>query len=195
LNWQSAFTVSNKQLRRVTVSTTELANAQQIAQWNGCAGRGWVEAQESLDRMFEPFEDLLVEAVEARGAQRVLDIGCGTGSTTLAVARRLAGRGEAVGIDISEPMMALVRARAERASNPPRFICQTHALESVSFDMIVSRFGTMFFDDPVRAFENLRRGAVLPGMPGAPADRKCDTRPRAGSSARSPPLAADRNND
>ena len=158
--------VSNKQLRRVIVSTTELANAQQIAQWNGCAGRGWVEAQESLDRMFEPFEDLLVEAVAARGAQRVLDIGCGTGSTTLAVARQLAGRGEAVGLDISEPMIALARARAERESNAPRFICadaQTHALEPASFDMIVSRFGTMFFDDPVRAFENLRRAAASGG--------------------------------
>jgi SAM-dependent methyltransferase len=162
LNWQSASTVFNKQLRRAIVSTTQ-ANAQQIAQWNGCAGRGWVEAQESLDRMFEPFEDLLVEAVAARGAQRVLDIGCGTGSTTLAVARRLAGRGEAVGIDISGPMIALARARAERASKPPRFICadaQTHAFEPASFDMIVSRFGTMFFDDPVRAFENLRRAAA-----------------------------------
>ena len=145
------------------MSTTELANVQQIAQWNGCAGRGWVEAQESLDRMFEPFEDLLVEAVAARGAQRVLDIGCGTGSTTLAVARLLAGRGEAVGIDISEPMIALARARAERSSKPPRFICadaQTHAFEPASFDMIVSRFGVMFFDDSVRAFANLRRAAA-----------------------------------
>jgi SAM-dependent methyltransferase len=145
------------------VSTTPQANAQQIAQWNGCAGRGWVEAQESLDRMFEPFEDLLVEAVAARGAQRVLDIGCGTGSTTLAVARALVGNGTAVGIDISEPMIALARARAEREGAPPTFVCadaQTYAFEPATFDMIVSRFGTMFFDDSVRAFENLRRAAA-----------------------------------
>jgi len=138
-------------------------NAQQIAHWNGCAGRGWVEAQESLDRMFEPFEKLLVEAVAARGAQRVLDIGCGTGSTTLAVARLLGGSGTAVGIDISEPMIALARARAEREAARPRFVCadaQTHAFEPGSFDMIVSRFGTMFFGDSVHAFENLRRAAA-----------------------------------
>jgi ubiquinone/menaquinone biosynthesis C-methylase UbiE len=145
------------------MNTAIEANAQQIAHWNGCAGRGWVEAQESLDRMFEPFADLLVDAVAARGAQRVLDIGCGTGGTTLAVARLLADRGTAVGVDISEPMIALARARAERESAPARFICadaQTHAFEPASFDMIVSRFGTMFFDDSVRAFANLRRAAA-----------------------------------
>ena len=146
------------------MDTTHQANAQQIAMWNGCAGRGWVEAQESLDRLFEPFEDLLVEAVAERNAQRVLDIGCGTGSTTLAVARLLAkSNGSAVGLDISEPMIALAKRRAELASAPPRFICadaQTHAFEPASFDMIVSRFGTMFFDDSVRAFANLRRAAT-----------------------------------
>jgi len=144
------------------MSTAQQANAQQIAHWNGCAGRGWVEAQASLDRLFEPFEDLLVEAVAERKAQRVLDVGCGTGSTTLAVARLLGANGRAVGLDISEPMIALAKQRAELESAPPRFICadaQTHAFEPASFDMIVSRFGVMFFDDPVRAFANLRRAA------------------------------------
>ncbi len=145
------------------MDTTHRTNEEQIALWNDAAGRAWVELQETLDRVLEPFEALLVKAVAARRAQRVLDIGCGTGSTTLAIARQLGPKGSAVGIDISEPMIALAKQRAERESVPPRFICadaQTHAFEPASFDMIVSRFGVMFFDDPVRAFANLRRAAA-----------------------------------
>jgi SAM-dependent methyltransferase len=130
--------------------------------WNGVAGRGWVEAQELLDRLFKPFERLLVEAVSARSASRVLDVGCGTGSTTLAVARLLGANGRCTGIDISDPMLAAARARAEREGAPASFIranAQTHAFEPASFDMIISRFGVMFFDDSVRAFANLRRAA------------------------------------
>jgi ubiquinone/menaquinone biosynthesis C-methylase UbiE len=141
------------------------ANAEQIALWNGSAGRGWVEAQDSLDRLFEPFEELLVAAVAARHAQHVLDVGCGTGSTTLAVARQAEAHGTCVGIDISEPMIALARTRAELERVPPRFVCadaQAYAFAPGSFDLIVSRFGVMFFDDPVRAFANLRR-ATKPG--------------------------------
>jgi ubiquinone/menaquinone biosynthesis C-methylase UbiE len=130
--------------------------------WNGVAGRGWVEAQELLDQLFKPFEDLLVEAVSARSGSRVLDVGCGTGSTTLAVARLLGANGRCIGIDISDPMLAAAQARAEREGAPASFIranAQNHAFEPASFDMIISRFGVMFFDDSVRAFANLRRAA------------------------------------
>jgi ubiquinone/menaquinone biosynthesis C-methylase UbiE len=145
------------------METTPRTNEEQIALWNDTAGRAWVELQATLDRVLEPFEHLLVEGVAARKAQRVLDIGCGTGSTTLAIARQLGPKGTAVGIDISEPMIALAKRRAEREGAPARFLCadaQTHAFEPASFDMIVSRFGVMFFDDSVRAFANLRRAAA-----------------------------------
>src|SRR5262245_2614671 len=152
------------QPRSVLMNTPQQANAEQIALWNGCAARGWIDAKELLDQVLEPFEDLLVDAVAERNAQRVVDVGCGTGSTPFAVARLLAkSKGTAVGLDISEPMIALARERAEREGAPARFICadaQTHAFEPASFDMIVSRFGTMFFDDSVGAFENLRRAAA-----------------------------------
>ena len=135
---------------------------EQAARWNGPVGRAWVDAQELLDQLFKPFEHLLVDAVVARRRDGVLDVGCGTGSTTLAVARRLGEKGRCVGIDISEPMLDAARARAEREGIPARFIradAQTHAFEPASVDMIVSRFGVMFFDDSVRAFANLRRAA------------------------------------
>src|SRR5690606_35751500 len=132
-------------------------------------GRAWVETQETLDAVLRPFEERLVAAVAKRkaqrNAQRVLDVGCGTGSTTLAIARQLGKSGTAVGVDISEPMIALARQRAEAEEVAPRFIvgdAQTYAFDDKSFDVIVSRFGIMFFDDPVRAFSNLRR-ATAPG--------------------------------
>jgi ubiquinone/menaquinone biosynthesis C-methylase UbiE len=138
-------------------------NEEQIAIWNGAAGRAWVDTQESLDRLFEPFANLLVAEAAARRPRRVLDIGCGTGGTTLAMARELGTSGTGVGLDISEPMIALARSRAEAANAPPRFICadaETYAFQPATFDMIVSRFGVMFFADPVRAFSNLRRAAT-----------------------------------
>lgn len=134
----------------------------QAALWNGLAGRAWVEAQELLDQVSKPFEDLLVEAVSAGSGGRVLDVGCGTGSTTLAVARLLGPKGRCIGIDISDPMITAAQARAERAGTLAGFIradAQIHTFEPASFDMIISRFGVMFFDDSVRAFANLRRAA------------------------------------
>ncbi|USR37566.1 class I SAM-dependent methyltransferase [Ectopseudomonas hydrolytica] len=130
--------------------------------WNGPAGRAWVEAQDVLDGMFQSFEEHLVQAMAAASGGRVLDVGCGTGSTTLALARRLGPQGRAVGIDLSASVLALAQARAEREGVPADFIradAQAHAFEPASFDRIVSRFGVMFFGDPVRAFANLRRSA------------------------------------
>jgi SAM-dependent methyltransferase len=151
-----------------TTMTTIINSAQpkageQSALWNGAGGRGWVEAQELLDQMLQPFEDVLVDALSAEAPGRVLDVGCGTGSTTLAFARQFGG---CVGIDISEPMLALARARAERQRSAAAFVladAQTHAFEPASFETIVSRFGVMFFTDPVQAFANIRRAAVPGG--------------------------------
>jgi len=135
---------------------------EQAALWNGRAGRAWVDAQESLDRLFTPFEHLLVNEVRAAHGRRVLDVGCGTGATTLAIARALGTEGGCTGADISEPMIAVARARAEREGAPACFVCgdaQRHPFEPASFDMIVSRFGVMFFDSPVQAFSNLLNAA------------------------------------
>lgn len=134
----------------------------QSALWNGPAGRAWVAMQEVLDRMLEPFEQVLVEAAAREPARRVLDVGCGAGSTTLALAAPPVSRENCLGIDVSEPLIALARARAREAGAQVGFTCadaQTHAFEPDSFDLIVSRFGVMFFDDPVRAFANLGRAA------------------------------------
>lgn len=146
----------------VARTTDQNSDNEQAMLWNGLAGHAWVEAQAVLDGMFQPFEDLLVDALPAASTSRVLDVGCGTGSTTLAAARRLGATSTCVGIDISEPMLAAARVRADREGTPARFIradAQTHAFTPASFDRIISRFGVMFFDDAVAAFTNLRRAA------------------------------------
>jgi ubiquinone/menaquinone biosynthesis C-methylase UbiE len=145
------------------VEDTRQSNEDQAKAWNGPSGAAWIDAQQVLDQMFRPIEALMAEAVFSAGASRALDIGCGTGSTTLAIARRLGTNGRAIGVDISEPMIAVARAAAERARVPASFIAadaQTYTFQPASIDMFVSRFGVMFFDDPVRAFANLRKAAA-----------------------------------
>lgn len=137
-------------------------NEEQAKIWNGAAGAAWVEAQETLDGMFRPFEQLLAGAVTAAHARRVLDVGCGTGATTLAAARAAGAGSRCVGVDLSQPMIEVARARARQAGLPADFIvadAQEHAFEAEAFDLIISRFGVMFFADPVRAFANLWRAA------------------------------------
>lgn len=135
---------------------------EQKALWNGTAGHAWVAAQEALDRMFEPLERLLADEAALKPRARVLDVGCGTGSTTLAVQQRLGAASQCVGVDISEPMLERARARARHDGASATFVCADaalHPFEPASFDLIFSRFGVMFFADPVRAFQNLRRAA------------------------------------
>jgi ubiquinone/menaquinone biosynthesis C-methylase UbiE len=126
--------------------------------WNSSAGNAWVDMQETLDQLFRPFEELLSEKLS--GA--VLDVGCGTGATTLAAARRVGPGQRCVGVDISEPMLAVARARSAREGLQARFIAadaQSYVFERAQFDLVISRFGVMFFEDSVQAFSNLRRAA------------------------------------
>jgi len=134
-----------------------MTDTAQAALWNGSAANAWVANQAILDQMFYPFEALLTAALHP--GQRVLDVGCGTGATTLAAARR---SGHCTGIDISAPMIDVARERARDAAVEATFVCadaQQHAFAPAQFDAIVSRFGVMFFADPVAAFTNLRRAA------------------------------------
>lgn len=136
------------------------ADDEQAARWKGPAGQAWSELKGVLDEMFRPIEELLVDAVAAEQARHVLDVGCGTGGLTLAVARRLGPGGRCAGVDISEPMISTAREDAEQEDVPASFVCadaQDHAFEPGVFDAVISRFGVMFFLDPVRAFANLRR--------------------------------------
>jgi len=137
----------------------------QGALWKGAAGNAWVDEQAVIDQMFRPIETLLVEAAVSGKVERALDVGCGTGGTTLALARRLGPGARCTGIDISEPMIASARRQARQEGLPVDFVCadaQHHHFEPASVDVVLSRFGVMFFADPVAAFANLRQ-ATRPG--------------------------------
>ena len=137
----------------------QTTGAAQAALWNGSAGQAWTALQELIEQMYAPFEALLAAAV-AGDDRQVLDVGCGTGATTMAIARQLAGRGACLGVDISQPMIDAASARARTGAAPAAFLCAdaaTHPFAPASVDLVVSRFGVMFFDDPVAAFANLRR--------------------------------------
>jgi len=145
------------------MDATRRTHDHQTNAWNGPSGRAWVETLDLLDGVFAPFERILLEETPIGPGRRVLDIGCGTGATTLAFATAVAPEGRVTGIDISEQMIAAARARARRSATTAGFVAadaEDHAFEPASFDAIVSRFGVMFFTDPVRAFANLRRAAV-----------------------------------
>jgi SAM-dependent methyltransferase len=125
------------------------------------AGRFWVREAHRWDGTSGRFGEAMLDAAGLEPGQRVLDIGCGAGSTTVDAGRRVTPGGAAVGVDISGPALALARERtaAARLDNVEYIEAdaQTHRFGRGAFDAVISRFGTMFFGDPVAAFANLRR--------------------------------------
>jgi SAM-dependent methyltransferase len=141
------------------------ANADQMLDWNGEQGRGWAEQQPVLDRMIEPFGDAALQAAAARPGEKVLDVGCGCGTTTLALAQTVGNQGRVLGVDISRPMLEVARrAAAGRGARNVDFVeaDASAATLPVGQDLLHSRFGLMFFDAPAAALRHLR-GALKPG--------------------------------
>jgi SAM-dependent methyltransferase len=144
--------------------TEPAANTDQIAYWNDAAGQTWAELQDLLDVQTEPLGRAVIAALAPRPGEFVLDVGCGCGQTSLTLAERVRPDGGVVGVDISQPMLAVARERA-KAAPQVSFVeadAQTFAFEPGAFDAIHSRFGVMFFEDPAAAFANLR-AALKPG--------------------------------
>ncbi len=140
------------------------ANAAQIAYWNEAAGQTWVDLQDDLDRQIEPLGRAVLAALALKPGENVLDVGCGCGQSTLALAELVGPSGSVLGADISQPMLTLAKARSGGAPQVAyvEADAQTFPLEAGRFDAVHSRFGVMFFEDPTAAFANLRR-ALKPG--------------------------------
>ncbi|SHN85849.1 class I SAM-dependent methyltransferase [Bradyrhizobium erythrophlei] len=134
-------------------------NADQIAYWNGAGGLRWAQRQPVQDILLQPIADLIIERAKIRSGERVLDVGCGSGSTTFAFAKAVGASGHVMGIDISAPMLAVAREVTPPGS-PVEFAladATIHPFVPESFDLLASRFGVMFFADPALSFANLRK--------------------------------------
>jgi SAM-dependent methyltransferase len=142
-------------------------NAQQVEFWNGEAGRRWVEHDAQLERSIGALTPALLARVGNMPAARALDIGCGCGNQTLALARHLGTGARVTGVDISRPMLEVARARAATgpAAASVDFLladAAAHPFTAPGFDLLFSRFGVMFFADPLAAWRNLH-AACAPG--------------------------------
>ncbi|PWT90364.1 MAG: SAM-dependent methyltransferase [Proteobacteria bacterium] len=142
-------------------------NAAQIEHWNAVAGRVWAQYQELLDRQIEALGLAAIDALKPAKGEHVLDIGCGCGQSTLALAERVGSTGSVIGVDISVPMLevALRRARAKPslAVTFRQVDAQTDELGRGQFEAAFSRFGVMFFSDPEAAFTNIRKSLKAGG--------------------------------
>lgn len=142
-----------------------MSNTAQVEYWNSAVGDTWVRMQERLDLAFTPVTAALLSMAAPRPGEDVLDIGCGSGETTLAMAGAVGDEGTATGLDLSDALLARARERAEAALSEAEFVNADAAIyqDDAGFDLIVSRFGVMFFADPQAAFANLHRLAAPGG--------------------------------
>lgn len=143
-------------------------NADQKQYWNEVVGERWVTNQMMLDRAMAPLAERLLRVASPRPGERVLDVGCGCGEIALRAAELVGPTGKVLGIDISRPMLAHASSRSQALSLAERApIAWLEADAMVyefepAYDLLISRFGVMFFEDKPRAFANLRQ-AMKPG--------------------------------
>lgn len=135
-------------------------NQQQISDWNGPVGGRWLTYNDWLDERTAAYGEAAFAAVAPKPGEAVLDIGCGAGATSLELARAVGASGHVIGVDVSEPLIGRARERAQASGLPVEFRLADASAPLFAphrFDLLFSRFGVMFFDDPVAAFTELRK--------------------------------------
>jgi SAM-dependent methyltransferase len=130
-------------------------NADQVAAWSGPQGARWAAYQDTMDRALRPLGDAAIAAAKTLRGERVLDVGCGCGDTTLALADHVGETGRVTGVDVSPPMLARARQRALGRDNIEFEEADASSAAGPHVDLVYSRFGVMFFADPRAAFSHL----------------------------------------
>ena len=134
-------------------------NADQIAYWNGPGGQRWADRQQAQDIVLKPIADALIDRAKPKTGERIIDVGCGSGATSIAFAQKVGPSGHVFGVDVSGPMLARARASAPKEL-PVDFVladATVYPFDPASFDLLASRFGVMFFAEPSRSFANMRK--------------------------------------
>ncbi|WOJ97818.1 class I SAM-dependent methyltransferase [Congregibacter brevis] len=137
-------------------------NDEQIAYWNGDAGRKWAQRDAMMSRMLAPVAEALIEHAQLDTAKAVLDVGCGGGSETLMLAKRLGPEACVLGVDVSAPLLEVARTELASMGDAGKSVgfvqadASSHDFGEQQFDLLFSRFGVMFFDDATAAFAHLR---------------------------------------
>jgi ubiquinone/menaquinone biosynthesis C-methylase UbiE len=141
------------------IPTGHERNADQIAYWNGPGGQHWTDRQQAQDTLLAPISDILIDRARAKAGERIVDVGCGCGATSIALAQTVGPTGHVLGIDISAPMLARARQLAPPGARLDFVLADAtvYPFEPASFDLLVSRFGVMFFAAPALSFANLRK--------------------------------------
>src|ERR1019366_4367315 len=147
------------------MTPTQVFNEDQRTRWNGIDGEYWTSNQDRMDRTLAPVTGPLLAFAAPRAGSTVIDVGCGCGATTIELARAVGSSGRVVGIDVSGPMLALAAERLREFANTTCLAGDAAdlPLSDLKAELIVSRFGVMFFGDPVAAFANLRTGLAAGG--------------------------------
>jgi ubiquinone/menaquinone biosynthesis C-methylase UbiE len=146
----------------MTDQQTGSPNAREVQYWNSAHTRPWADEYEAIDRLFAGLTRVALDHAAPKLGERVIDIGCGSGTTVLELAARVGPSGYVLGADVSKLSVAKARERIAAATvhQAEIMLCDvsTHIFPANSFDLVFSRFGVMFFADPVATFANIREG-------------------------------------
>ena len=139
-----------------------MSNREQLEYWNGEAGERWAQKDDMMSRLLQPVAEALLDHASVSSCRSAIDVGCGGGSQSLLLAQRLGAGAQVLGVDISAPLLEVARKRKPAGVGDFAALdflqadASSHAFKPDAFDLLFSRFGVMFFDDPEAAFSNMR---------------------------------------